>query len=100
MLVGPLEIVLLIGGLQANGDGDIIRAFYGIARLLFYPVPRIPPWHAHRRIVDLREYDTEEESEEEYDGEGEGEEKNRKEGQGEGRGEEEADEADEVRATS
>ena len=100
MLVGPLEIVLLIGGLLAIGDGDIIRAFYGIVWLLFYPVPRIPPWHAHRRIVDLREYDTEEESEEEYDGEGEGEEKNRKEGQGEGRGEEEADEADEVRATS
>ena len=89
MLVGPLEIVLFIGGLLAIGDGDIIRAFYGFAWLLFYPVPRIPPWHAHRRIVDLREYDTEEDSEDESEdekGEGQGE------GRGEGRGEDEADE--------
>ena len=68
------ELLLLITGLLAIGDGDIIRTFYAIA-WLFYPVPRIPPWHAHRRIIDLREddgYDSDTEQEEEEDAEDDG----------------------------
>ena len=69
MLVGSLELVLLIGGLLAVGDDDIVCTFYGIAWQLFHPVPHAPPWHAHRRVVDLREYENEEESEDESEDE-------------------------------